>query len=266
MLFTSNDMLGRLSRRAAVAGSLAALVLASACSDSTSANRSASQIAFTSGLTSANALIIPVTTGGHTLDLTQATLTISRVELKPSKNDVCESDDESGDDNLAPAEGAGGASPSDGDRGDDNDDCPDLKVGPVSVDLPLSGGIATLPANAIPAGTFREIELRVAFARLVGTFDGKPFDVTVPVNTRGEFEFSTALVVADGTPTSVTIDVPVGGWFINSSGALIDPSTITSNATLLARVRSNIIASFHAFEDDDHDGHEDHHGSNRGPG
>ena len=147
MLFTSNDMLGRLSRRAAVAGSLAALVLASACSDSTSANRSASQIAFTSGLTSANALIIPVTTGGHTLDLTQATLTISRVELKPSKSNLCESDVEGGDDNLAPAEGAGGASPSDGDRDNDNDDCPDLKVGPVSVDLPLSGGIATLPSS-----------------------------------------------------------------------------------------------------------------------
>jgi len=265
MLFTSNDMLDRLSRRAAVTGSLAALVLASACSDSTSANRSASQIAFTSGLTSANALIIPVTTGGHTLDLTQATLTISRVELKPSKSDVCESEDESGDDNLAPAAAAGGASLSDDDHGDD-DDCPDMKVGPISVDLPLSGGIATLPANAIPAGTFREIELKVASARLVGTFDGKPFDVTVPVNTHGEFEFSTPLLVADGTPTSVTINVPVGGWFINSSGALIDPSTITSNATLLARVRSNIIASFHAFEDDDHDGHEDHHGSNRGPG
>jgi len=265
MLFTSNDMLGRLSRRAAVAASLAALVLASACSDSTSANRSASQLAFTSGLTSASALIIPVTTGGHTLDLTQATLTISRVELKPSKSNLCESDVEGGDDNLAPAAGAGGASLSDDKHDDDNDECPDMKVGPVSVDLPLSGGIATLPANAIPAGTFREIELKIAFVRLVGTFDGKTFDVTVPVNTRGEFEFSTPLLVADGTPTSVTIDVPVGGWFINSSGALIDPSTITSNATLLARVRSNIIASFHAFEDEDHDGHDDH-GGNRGPG
>jgi hypothetical protein len=104
----------------------------------------------------------------------------------------------------------------------------------------------------------------VAFARLVGTFDGKPFDVTVPVNTRGELEFSTPLVVADGAPTSVTINVPVGGWFINSNGALIDPSTITSNTTLLARIRSNIIASFRAFEDEDHDGHDDH--GNRGPG
>jgi len=266
MFFTSNDMLDRLPRSAVVIGTLTALALASACSDSTSSNRSASQIAFTSGLTSANALIIPVTTGGHTLDLTQATLTISRVELKPSKSDVCESDDDR-DDSLAPAAGAGGASLSDDGRDDDDDDdCPDLKVGPVSVDLPLSGGIASLPANAIPAGTFREIELKVAFARLIGTFDGKPFDVTVPLNTRGEFEFSTPLVVADGTPTSVTIDVPVGGWFINSSGALIDPSTITSNAALLARVRSNIIASVRAFEDEDHDGKDDHRGGNRGPG
>lgn len=266
MLFSSNDTIDRLARRSAVVGSLAALAVASACSDSTSANRSASQIAFTSGLTSANALIIPVTTGGHTLDLTQATLTISRIELKPSKSDVCESDDDR-DDALAPAQGAAAASLSDDDRGDHDDDdhCPDFKAGPLSVDLPLSGGIATLPANAIPAGTFREIEVKVAFARLVGTFDGKPFDVTVPVNARGEFEFATPLVVADGAPTSVTINVPVGGWFVNSNGALIDPSTIPSNATLAALVRSHILASIRAFEDKDHDGHDDH-GRNRGPG
>lgn len=244
--------------RAAVILSLAAFL--AACSDSTSTSRAPAQIAFTSGIAStANAQVVPVTSGGHTLNITQATLTITRVELKPTKTDLCAGDD-GGDDNLASF-----SSTSDDHGGDDNDACEELKAGPLSVDLPLDGGITTLPANAIPAGTFREIELRVSTARLVGTFDGTPFDVTVPVNTRGEIEFGTPLIVADGSPTSVTINVPVGGWLTNADGTLVDPSKIASNVTLSAQVRSRIIASFHAFEDEDHDGHDDH-GGNRGPG
>jgi Domain of unknown function (DUF4382) len=244
--------------RTAVVKSLAVFGLVAACSDSTSANRAPAQIAFTSGISAtANTLLVPLTSGGHTLNITQATLTISRVELKPTTTDACAGDNEAGDDNVVSASSSA--------TSDDNDACEELKAGPLSVDLPLNGGITTLPANAIPAGTFREIELRVSTARVVGTFDGTPFDVTVPVNTRGEIEFTTPLVVADGTPTSVTINVPVGGWLTNADGSLVDPSKISSNATLLAQVRSRIIASFHAFEDEDHDGHDDH-GGNRGPG
>lgn len=250
----------RSTSRAAVIGSLAVLALVAACSDSTSSNRAPAQIAFTSGVTStANAQVVPITSGGHTLNITQATLTITRVELKPTTTDVCAGDD-GADDNLASF-----SSTSDDHGDDDNDACEELKSGPLSVDLPLDGGITTLPANAIPAGTFREIELRVSTARLVGTFDGAPFDVTVLVNTRGEIEFATPLVVADGSPTSVTINVPVGGWLTNADGSLVDPSKVTSNETLNAQVRSRIIASFRAFEDEDHDGHDDH-GGNRGPG
>jgi hypothetical protein len=258
MSYNGPDDTVRSTSRAAVILSLAAFL--AACSDSTSTSRAPAQIAFTSGITStANAQVVPVTSGGHTLNITQATLTITRVELKPTKTDLCAGDD-AGDDNLASF-----SSTSD-DHGDDaNDACEELKAGPLSVDLPLDGGITTLPANAIPAGTFREIELRVSTARLVGTFDGTPFDVTVPVNTRGEIEFGTPLVVADGSPTSVTINVPVGGWLTNADGTLVDPSKIASNETLSAQVRSRIIASFHAFEDEDHDGHDDH-GGNRGPG
>ncbi|HEY6827699.1 MAG TPA: hypothetical protein VI259_12655 [Gemmatimonadaceae bacterium] len=251
--------------RAAVTGSLIALALVAGCSDSTATNRAPAQIAFTSGATSAaNALLVPVTSGGHTLNITQATLTITRVELKPTATNVCAGDD-GADANIVPS---GVVSRDDhGDNGQnvDGDGCHELKAGPISVDLPLNGGITTLAANAIPAGTFREIELQVSTARLVGTFDGAPFDVTLTVNTRGEIQFAAPLVVADGTPTSVTINVPVDGWLVNADGSLVDPSKLSTNATLLAQVRSRIIASFRAFEDEDHDGHDDH-GGNRGPG
>jgi len=266
MLYFSPYGMARPRSRAAVIGSLCALALVGACSDSTSANRAPAQIAFTSGISSAaDALVVPITGGGHTLNITHATLTITRVELKPTKTDVCAGDDDGPDDNLVSTASASVASDDHGDDDDDNDACEELKAGPLSVDLPLDGGITTLPANSIPAGTFREIELRVSTARIVGTFDGVPFDVTVPVNARGEIEFATPLVVADGSPTSVTINVPVGGWLTNADGSLIDPSKISLNQLLAAQVRSRIVASFRAFEDDDHDGHDDH-GGNRGPG
>jgi hypothetical protein len=252
-------------KRAVLTGSLLALALAAGCSDSTSANRAPAQIAFTSSASSsANGSLAPVTSGGHTLNITQATLTISRVELKPASSNVCAGDD-GADANLVATSAASRDDHGDHNEDDDNGGCHELKAGPISVDLPLNGGLTTLAANAIPAGTFREIELRVSTARLVGTFDGAPFDVTLLVNTRGEIEFATPLVVADGTPTSVTINVPVDGWFTNADGSLVDPSKLSTNATLLGQVRSRIVASFRAFEDEDHDGHDDH-GGNRGPG
>jgi hypothetical protein len=261
MLYTVSVRALHSCSRGVAIGSLAVLTLASACSDSTAASRTSAQIAFTSGLTStANAQLVPLTSGGHTLNITQATLTISRVELKPTKTDVCAGDD-GADENLASLS----STTNDQGENEDHEACEELKAGPLSVDLPLNGGITTLPANAIPAGTFREIELRVSTARLIGTFDGTPFDVTLAVNARGEIEFPTPLVVADGSPTSVTINAPVGGWLTNADGSLIDPSKLPSNATLLAQVRSRIVASFRAFEDKDHDGHEDHDG-NHGSG
>lgn len=221
-----------------------------ACSSSSDLSpRGSSRIGFISNSTlGASAATVPIASGGHTLDLTQATLTVAHLELKRVQTNACSGDDaladDGGDDTHTTTTGVG--------------DCAELEVGPVTVDLPLSGGMVTLPANALPAGTFRELELRVSLVQLKGTFDSKPFDVTLPVNVHDEIEFDTPLVVTDGAPTSITINVPVGNWLANADGSLIDPNSIASNTTLLDLVRSRIRASLHAFEDEDHDGHDDH--------
>lgn len=218
-----------------------------ACSDATVGGGAASQLSFMASTTTASAsaaTLVPITNAGHTLDLTQVTLTLSRVELKRTQGDACK-DDVDGE-----HEGETGTV----------EDCAEVKVGPTSVDLPLAGGLVTLPANTIPAGTFRELELRVSDVRLRGTFDAAPFDVTLPVGVRGEIEFSTPLVVTDGAATSITVNVPVSGWLVNSDGSLIPPNQILASSTLMAVVRSRIAASFRAFEDSDHDGKDDHGG------
>jgi hypothetical protein len=253
-----------ITRFSAIAA-LGTTITLGACSDSAGLGRNASaQLAFsTSGVTASRAAAasVPVTAGGHTLDLAGVSLTISRAELKRAQTDACHGDD---DDTLMASGTAGAmATTSNGngnDHGNDDNSCAEVKVGATTIDLPLTGGVVTIPANTIPAGTFRELELRVSQVELKGTFDGQAFDVTLPVNLRDEIEFSTPLVVAEGTATSITVNVPVNTWLTNSDGSLVDPSKLLGNPALSAAVRNRIAASFRAFEDRNHDGHDDHDG------
>jgi len=197
----------------------------------------------TSAGTSGTALAgTPITKNGHTLDLTQVTIVVERAQLKRQSHDACTGDDDERDSRW------GGRAES----------CASVKIGPTFVDLPLDTGVVTLPMDLIPAGTYSEIEFRVSLARLTGTFDGHAFDVTVPVNAKSEIEFTTPLVVKDSTPTSITINVPIASWLSNPDGSLVDPRQLLTSTTLSAAVRARISASFRAFQDDDHDGKEDH--------
>jgi hypothetical protein len=239
------------SRNALVAGlACAAAVAITACSDSgISGTRASTQLAFTTSAPASAALasVVPITNGGHTLDLTAVTLTISRAELKRARTDACAGDDDEGDDEHSGSSSSG----KDG-------SCAEVKVGPTTVDLPLTGGMVTLPANTLPTGTFREFELRVSSVRLRGTFDNTPFDVTLAVNVKSEIEFSTPLEIVDGKATTITVNVPVNKWLVNADGSLVDPNKLQTNPTLLAQVKARIASSFRAFEDDDHDGQDDH--------
>jgi hypothetical protein len=233
------------TRVIAVVAATALLGAAACSSDSNSiAPGSSSAIAFTTAASGASASMVPVTNGGHTLDLTAVTLTISRVELKRAQTDACPGDNE-GDD------GHPSSTPS-------TEQCGELKVGPFTVDLPLTGGMVTIPANTVPAGTFREFELRISRVELKGTFDGKAFDDTLSVGVKSEAPFATPLVVSADTPTSITVNVPVANWLVNSDGSLVDPTKLSTNPSLMEQIRSRIQTSFRAFEDRDHDGHDDH--------
>ena len=233
------------------------MTFAAACSDSTSAKTSGSQLGFTTGAAlGANADAAPITVNGHTLNLTAVTLTVSRAELKNAATTTCA--DEAADDDRSP----GGSGTTSNDNG--SDDCGEMKIGPTTIDLPLDGSVLTVPADAIPAGTFSELELRLAFIRLQGTFDGKAFDVTLSTPVRGDIQFATPLAVTAGTATSITVTVPVAQWLTNADGSLVDPSQLNANSTLRAQVLARIASSFHAFEDEDHDGHDDH--GHSGPG
>lgn len=242
----------RVARHAPTAIALVGLGGLAACSDATNARSSGtSQLGFTTASSastgsanSASLAAVPITKNGHTLDLTQVTIVVQRAELKRQTTDACRGDDDEHD-----AKWSGRS-----------ESCAEVKVGPTLVDLPLDTSLVTVPASVIPAGTFTEIEFSISLARLVGTFDGKAFDVTFPVNAKAEVQFTTPIVVTDSTPTSITINVPIAAWLTNADGSLVDPRTLLTNPTQAAAVKARIAATFHAFEDRDHDGHEDRHG------
>jgi hypothetical protein len=231
---------------------LIAISLAAACSsDTTGANTSGSQLGFAvSRSLGAAPDAAPITIGGHTLNLTAVTITVARAELKPAASVVCS--DEQGDADLAPSFDGGVTTTS------TSDGCGEMKVGPTTIDVPLDGSVASVPADAIPAGTFGELEVRLAFVRLQGTFDGKAFDVTVATPIRGDIQFTTPLTVTAGTPTSITVTVPIATLLTNADGSLVDPSQLNTDSTLRGAFLSRLAASFHAFEDNNHDGHDDH--------
>ena len=263
--WSTRPVMGTPHKLGAVAAAIAAVALA-ACADSTGTSLgSHSQLAFSvGGAGGAAAALAPQTVGGHTLNLTQATVTIDRAELKLAPTDSCAGDNEDGDDDVVVPAGSASADRDGGsNQGDHGHDCAEVKVGPQVVDLPLDGNLVTIPADSIPAGTFRQIELRVSQVELKGTFDGVAFDDTIPVHARAEIEFDTPVVVVAGQPTTITVNVPVNTWLVNPDGSLVDPSTLATNPNTLAQVRNRIAASLRAFEDNDHDGHDDHGGHGR---
>jgi len=237
------------SRVLTFAGVVSTGLVAAACAGDSSTSvggNSSAQLAFNTASTTAAFAAAPITSGGHTLNLTAVTVTVARAELKRASSDNCPGDDENDDDHPQ-------ATPS-------TSSCGELKIGPVNVALPLDNSLVTLPANTVPAGTFREFELRVSQVEIQGTFDGKAFDDTIPVHTKAEVQFSTPLVVTDGTPTTITVNVPINNWLVNADGSIIDPTKLSTNPSLLDTVKARIASSFRAFEDENHDGRDDHDG------
>jgi hypothetical protein len=243
----------------AIAAAITSAVIISACSsDSVVGGTTQAQLAFTTAGSAALANLSPATatTPAAAATLSDVKLTVDRAELKRSHTDACEGDHDEGGDPSAGTTTA--AAPT--------DNCDEVKIGPTTIDLPLAPGLVTIPANTIPVGTFREFELSVSQVELTGTFVdatgvSTPFDVVLPVHVRQEVEFATPLVVTDGVPAAVTVNVDVSHWLVNPDGTAVDPTKIANDPVAMAAVVSRIRASFHAFEDRNHDGKDDHGGA-----
>ena len=162
-----------------------------------------------------------------------------------------------------------------------NGDCEEFESGTTLVSLPL-GATATEAVVAInaPAGMYDMLEFKIhkpessddaAFIAANPDFNGISIRVTgtySQAGTRSDFTFtsdldasqevslSPPLTVTDGQPANVTLRVDIANWFVNGS-ALVNPATGNTGQANESLVRGNIEASFQAFRDDNHDGHDD---------
>lgn len=164
--------------------------------------------------------------GGHAIVVTSVDLKISKIELDRAEH-----------------------------QDDDGEFTTKFKDGTVVVGLPVNGKLVTPIKVNLEVGTYDEFEMKVESARIKGTYDGKPFDVTVNVNEELEQDIRPPLVVTENKETNFTVAINIEQWFGTRTGQVID--LITFDATAQAQLKNNIKASFKAFEDEDHDGDDD---------
>jgi hypothetical protein len=159
-------------------------------------------------------------------------------------------------------------------------DCEELEFGPLLIDLPLgTSGAARNFSVQIAPGSYDKLELKIhtpsgsddaGFLQANPTFDGVSVRVTGTYNNGPEFTYTGNLeaeaefaldppVTASETgATDLTLFVNLDGWFRAAGGALIDPVTANPGQPNEGLVEQNIQSSLDAFEDEDHDGRDDH--------
>lgn len=237
---------------------------ASACSDATTSGaRRPLTVSLTTQAQGAVAdrvlADITIAFGTNSLVITKAQVVARRIELAPADAATCAGTAEAGDDNASV-----------------NDGCAEVESGPVLLDLPLDGSTKTNVTASVPPGTYRGLEMRIGpvssgnrrsvefltahpdfknvSIRVEGTYNGKAFVFMSPIDAHVETLFSAPITV-DASSPNVTVAIDLTNWFSDGAGGTLDPS----NSANASRISANIASSFHAFEDDDHDGHDDRH-------
>ena len=237
--------------------------LAACGSDLTGTNKHTVQISFTTNASSAGAAAIrmspDITVGpAGELVLSKVQVVLDKIELNENEDTDCVAEiEDSGDD-----------------HGEAGEECEDVARDPVLIDIPVDAVTHTVLSVPLTPGTYRSLEAKLEPSRnatfdaanpnlvgkslrVEGTFKGTPFVFTSVLRSSLEMEFDPPLVI-DATTTNATVSIDVAKWFLDRNGAAIDPSSATSGSDALSRIEDNIRRSFHAFEDDDHSGEDDH--------
>jgi hypothetical protein len=202
------------------------------------------------------------TDGTNTLVIDQVQLVLREIELKRTESTV-----------------ACGESPV-------GDACEKLELGPILLDLPLggAGGAARSFSVAVAPGTYDEVEFEIhkpsdddgadatflqahpdfdgVSLKVTGTWNGEPFTYTSDLNAEEEIELSPPLVTTESAATDLTLFVDLGRWFRDGAGNLVDPASAGAGGANESLVKNNIGSTLHAFEDENHDGSDDHGGDN----
>ncbi len=276
---------GDLARLVAIGG----VVVLSACADISGSGSKMVSLSFTTRSSSAAlsrsvgiSRDIAIGPSGE-LVLKKIQLVLGRIEISRSDQTACADDGEdSGDDDVLSGDKKSGDALSSDKESENDDDCEDVSGDPLLVNVPVDDAIHTVVSVPLAAGTYKRLEAKLTpvdattltalggpsdlsgkSVRVEGTYKGTPFVYTSPVRTKLELEFDPPLVI-DGTTKNATVNIDVTKWFLTSNGGVIDPATANVGGTNADLVARNIRNSFHAFEDDDKGGDDDHEGEHGG--
>jgi hypothetical protein len=204
---------------------------------------------------SASVMADTLVDGANTLVITKAEVVLREIELEREDSDGCDS-------MMS------------------DDGCEEFETGPILVDLPLDGRVDTEVTIAPPAGTYDELEFEFhkvsnddpedaqfradhphmvgKSIRVEGTFNGTTFVYESDLDVEQEFDLADPIVVTDtAAAVNVTVLLNLNQWFRDGSGNLLDPATGNTGGMNESLIKENIKNSIEAFEDDDHDGHDD---------
>jgi hypothetical protein len=207
-------------------------------------------------IASGTSLIIAL--GSDTLQLDTVNVVFARVRLRKLNDTACGDD---GHDDAA------------------DQNCAVLKEGPILVSLPLTAGAKTVFGVPAPSGTYTGIALWThrpkradsgpnqqeflaahpdyegTSIRVFGKFNGVAFTWRGDPEVKIEQAFVPPLTVSDVSGLQLTLKIDLASWFASSTNTLLDPRT-----TSYPQIALNIKNSFKAFEDKQHNGHDDHEG------
>jgi hypothetical protein len=163
-----------------------------------------------------------------------------------------------------------------------DDDCAEIEIGPLLVDLPLgTAGAARALSAIVPAGTYDEVEFEIhkpessddasfiaanpefegVSIRAEGSYNGAPFVYRSDLDVEMEFDLQPPLVIGESGAADLTVFVELSAWFRGLDGNLVDPQTANDGGDNEGVVNENVKSSLEAFEDEDQDGTDDDSGS-----
>ena len=230
------------------------------------------------GIAATSAADLTVTGTGGSIKITSAQIVLSRIKLAGDAACAASSNDEKDTDEANQATGTDANEPNN-DNHEENE-CAVVRAGPVLVDLPLDASTKVILDGLVPAGTYTGVRAKVdaveddedgasdflkahpdfkgISVKVVGTFTDAggtdhAFTFTSEVSAEIAVDFPSPVTV-DASSKNLTVSVDVSTWFKDASGAVIDPT----NAENESAIERSIRASFRAFEDDNHDGDDDH--------
>jgi hypothetical protein len=178
---------------------------------------------------------------------------------------------------TCPADSTAQATSGEGEQEEHTSECADVRLDPMVLEPPVDSSAHTLISVDLPEGTYREVKVQIhkltdapadsalqaanpglsnLSVVVAGSFNGTDFTFTSALTSEAEIELPTPIEVTAAQPAAVTLAIDVGSWFRGASGEILNP--IDPSQQIRSWIEQNIRRSFHAFEDQDHDGHPDH--------